>query len=161
MKCFHEIKELNSIKFVMMCHSKVNNIIHSIPHTRRTPHFLYTSLYIFFVPKCSLQYSYISLQGRLHTRMLVGAGESIFTCRTGGKIVVADQIYRGRFLFASKNCESNKNTDFTTLFLVLQQRKSKRKLADVNFNKRQSRPQLLVAIGKLEVKNSSLKHGRK
>jgi hypothetical protein len=23
---------------------------------------------------------------------------------TGGKIVVADQIYRGRFLFASKNC---------------------------------------------------------
>jgi hypothetical protein len=93
--------------------------------------------------------------------MLVGAGESIFTCRTGGKIVVADQIYRGRFLFASKNCESNKNTDFTTLFLVLQQRKSKRKLADVNFNKRQSRPQLLVAIGKLAVKNSSLKHGRK
>jgi hypothetical protein len=56
--------------------------------------------------------------------------------RTGGKIVLADQIYRGRFLFASKNCENNKNTDFATLFLVLQQRKSKRKLADVNFNKR-------------------------
>jgi hypothetical protein len=29
-------------------------------------------------------------------------------CGTGGKIVVADQIYRGRFLFASKNCENNK-----------------------------------------------------
>jgi hypothetical protein len=28
---------------------------------------------------------------------------------TGGKIVVADQIYRGRFLFASKNCENNKD----------------------------------------------------
>jgi hypothetical protein len=56
--------------------------------------------------------------------------------RTGGKIVVADQIYRARFLFASKNYENNKNTDFATLFLVLQQRKSKRKLADVNFNKR-------------------------
>jgi hypothetical protein len=56
---------------------------------------------------------------------------------TGGKIVVADQIYCGRFLFASKNCENNKNTDFATLSLgVLQQRKSKRKLADVNFNKR-------------------------
>jgi hypothetical protein len=25
---------------------------------------------------------------------------------TGGKIVVADKIYRGRFLFASKNCEN-------------------------------------------------------
>jgi hypothetical protein len=37
-----------------------------------------------------------------------------------GKIVVADQIYRGRFLFASKNCENNKNTDFASLFLVLQ-----------------------------------------
>jgi hypothetical protein len=48
--------------------------------------------------------------------------------RTGGKIVVADQIYRGRFLFARKNCENNKNTDFATLFLVLQQRKRKRKL---------------------------------
>jgi hypothetical protein len=56
--------------------------------------------------------------------------------RTGGKIVIADQIYRGRFLFASKNCENNKNTYFSTLFLVLQERKSIRKLADVNFNKR-------------------------
>jgi hypothetical protein len=55
---------------------------------------------------------------------------------TGGKIVVADQIYRGRLLFANKNCENNKNTDFATLFLVLQQRKNKRKLADVNVNKR-------------------------
>jgi hypothetical protein len=59
---------------------------------------------------------------------------------TGGKIVVAEQIYRGRFLFASKNCENrgenNKNTDFATLFLVLQQRENKRKLADVNVNKR-------------------------
>ena len=55
---------------------------------------------------------------------------------TGEKIVVADQIYCGRFLFASKNCENNKNTDFATLFLVLQQRKSKRKPADVNINKR-------------------------
>jgi hypothetical protein len=56
---------------------------------------------------------------------------------TGEKIVVADQIYLGRFLFASKNCENNKNTwDFATLFLVLQQRKSKRKPADVNINKR-------------------------
>jgi hypothetical protein len=36
---------------------------------------------------------------------------------TGGKIVVADQIYRGRFLFASKNCEKNKNTDFATLLI--------------------------------------------
>jgi hypothetical protein len=36
---------------------------------------------------------------------------------TGGKIVVADQIYRGRFLFASKNCENNKNTDFATLLI--------------------------------------------
>jgi hypothetical protein len=27
-------------------------------------------------------------------------------CGTGGKIVVADQIYRGRFLFASKNCKN-------------------------------------------------------
>ena len=61
----------------------------------------------------------------------------IIIIKTGGKIIVADQIYRGRFLFASKNCaENNKNTDFATLFLVLQQRKSKRKLADVNFNKR-------------------------
>jgi hypothetical protein len=59
--------------------------------------------------------------------------------RTGGEIVVADQIYRGRFLFASKNCENNKNTDFATLFLVLQKRKSKRKLADVNFNKCRNR----------------------
>jgi hypothetical protein len=41
---------------------------------------------------------------------------------TGGKVVVADQIYRGRFLFASKNCENNKNTDFATLFLVLRSR---------------------------------------
>ena len=47
-----------------------------------------------------------------------------------GKIVVADQIYRGRFPFASKICENNKNTDFATLFLVLQQRKCKRKLAE-------------------------------
>jgi hypothetical protein len=39
---------------------------------------------------------------------------------TGGKIFVADQIYRRRFLFASKNCENNKSTDFATLFLVLQ-----------------------------------------
>jgi hypothetical protein len=54
-------------------------------------------------------------------------------CGTGGKIVVADQIYRGRFLFASKNCENNKNT---TLFLVQQQRENKRKLANVNINKR-------------------------
>jgi hypothetical protein len=54
----------------------------------------------------------------------------------GGKILVADQIYRGRFLFASKNCENNKNTDFATMFLVLQQRENKRKLADVNVNKR-------------------------
>ena len=60
----------------------------------------------------------------------------IIIIKTGGKIIVADQIYRGRFLFTSKNCENNKNTDFATLFLVLQQRKSKRKLADVNFNKR-------------------------
>jgi hypothetical protein len=60
----------------------------------------------------------------------------LYRAATGGKIVVADQIYRGRFLFASKNCENNKNPDFATLFLVLQQRKSKRKLADVNFNKR-------------------------
>jgi hypothetical protein len=60
----------------------------------------------------------------------------LFSVITGGKIVVADQIYRGRFLFASKNCENNKNTDFATLFLVLQQRKSKRKPADVNVNKR-------------------------
>jgi hypothetical protein len=27
-----------------------------------------------------------------------------------GKTVFADQIYRGRFLFASKNCENNKIT---------------------------------------------------
>jgi hypothetical protein len=52
----------------------------------------------------------------------------------GGKTVVADQIYRGRFLFASKNHENNKNTGFATLFLVLQQRKNKRKIADVNVN---------------------------
>jgi hypothetical protein len=57
-------------------------------------------------------------------------------CITGGKNVVADQIYRGRFLFASKNCQNNKNTDFATLFLVLQQRENKKKLADVNVNKR-------------------------
>jgi hypothetical protein len=38
---------------------------------------------------------------------------------TDRKIVVADQIYRGRFLPASKHCENNKNTDFATLFLVL------------------------------------------
>jgi hypothetical protein len=56
----------------------------------------------------------------------------IVSGKTGGEIVVADQIYRGRFLFASKNCENNKNTDFATLFLVLQQRENKRKLADVN-----------------------------
>jgi hypothetical protein len=56
--------------------------------------------------------------------------------RIGGKIVVADQIYRGRFLFASKHCENNKNADFDTQFLVLQQRENKRKLADVNVNKR-------------------------
>ena len=55
---------------------------------------------------------------------------------TGVKIVVADQIYLGRFLFASKNCENNKKTDLATLFLVLQQRENKRKLADVNVNKR-------------------------
>jgi hypothetical protein len=55
---------------------------------------------------------------------------------TGGKIVVADQIYRGRFLFGTKNCENNKNTHFTTLFLVLQQSKTERKLAHVNINKR-------------------------
>jgi hypothetical protein len=55
---------------------------------------------------------------------------------TGGKIVVADHIYRGRFLLASKNCENNKYTDFATLFLVLQQREYKRNLADVNANKR-------------------------
>jgi hypothetical protein len=48
--------------------------------------------------------------------------------QTGGKIVVADQIYRGLFLFAIKNCENNKNTDFATLFLVLQQRDKKRKV---------------------------------
>jgi hypothetical protein len=29
---------------------------------------------------------------------------------TGGEIVVAVQIYRRRFLFASKNCENNQNT---------------------------------------------------
>jgi hypothetical protein len=55
---------------------------------------------------------------------------------TGGKIVVADQIYRGRFLFASKNCENNKNTVFATLFLVLHPRVNKRELADVNIDKR-------------------------
>jgi hypothetical protein len=58
-------------------------------------------------------------------------------CGTGGKIVVADQIYRGRFLFASKNCENRgENNKNTTLFLVLQQRENKRKLANVNINKR-------------------------
>ena len=62
------------------------------------------------------------------------------------------------FFFASKNCENNKNTDFATLFLVLQQRENKRKLADVNVNKRSSRTQLLVVIGELAVKNSSLKY---
>jgi hypothetical protein len=36
----------------------------------------------------------------------------------------------------SKNCENNKNLDFATLFLVLQQRENERKLADVNVNKR-------------------------
>jgi hypothetical protein len=35
---------------------------------------------------------------------------------TGGKIAVAGQIYRGRFLFASKNCENNKNTDSLPCF---------------------------------------------
>jgi hypothetical protein len=55
---------------------------------------------------------------------------------TGEKTaVVADQIYRARFRFASKNCENNKNTGFATLFLVLQQKKNKRKKADVNVNK--------------------------
>jgi hypothetical protein len=52
---------------------------------------------------------------------------NLYSLRTGGKIVVADQIYRGLFLSASKNCENNKNTDFATLFLVLQQRDKKRK----------------------------------
>ena len=61
---------------------------------------------------------------------------SLLPRRTGGKIVVADQIYRGRFCFASKNCENKKNTGFATLFLVLQQRKDKRKKADVNVIKR-------------------------
>jgi hypothetical protein len=42
---------------------------------------------------------------------------------TGGKSVVADQIYH------------NKNTGFATLFLVLQERKNKRKIADMNVNK--------------------------
>jgi hypothetical protein len=28
------------------------------------------------------------------------------------KTVIADQIYRGRFLFTSKNCENNKDTGF-------------------------------------------------
>jgi hypothetical protein len=45
---------------------------------------------------------------------------TIFVLRgTGGKIVVADQIYRGHFLFASKKCEKNTNTYFATLFLAL------------------------------------------
>jgi hypothetical protein len=60
------------------------------------------------------------------------APHGMFSPITGGEIVVADQIYRGRFLFASKSCENNKNTDFATLSFALQQKKSKRKLADVN-----------------------------
>jgi hypothetical protein len=72
---------------------------------------------------------------RLHKRC-VPSVYLYLRIRTSGNIVVADQIYRGRFLFASKNCENNKNTDFATLFLVVQQRKNKRKLADVNVNKR-------------------------
>jgi hypothetical protein len=55
---------------------------------------------------------------------------SVTRLRTGGKIVVADQIYRGRFLFSSKIYENNKNTDFAPLFLLLQQKKCKRKLAN-------------------------------
>jgi hypothetical protein len=51
-----------------------------------------------------------------------------------GSIVVADQVYRRPFLFASK--KTNKNIDFATLFLVLQQREDKRKPTDVNVNKR-------------------------
>jgi hypothetical protein len=42
---------------------------------------------------------------------------------TGGKTVVAAQIYHGRFRFASKNCENNNNTGFATLFLVLKREK--------------------------------------
>jgi hypothetical protein len=50
------------------------------------------------------------------------------TAGTGEKTaVVADQIYRARFRFVSKNCENNKNKGFATLFLVLQQRKKGRK----------------------------------
>jgi hypothetical protein len=71
-----------------------------------------------------------------HQKIQNGIEALVNTSRTGGKIIVADQIYCGRFLFASKNCENNKNTDFATLFLLLQQSKSKRKLADVNINKR-------------------------
>jgi hypothetical protein len=63
--------------------------------------------------------------GETSLKGVSGAGESIFICRTGGKIVVADQIYRGRFPFASKNCKNNKNTYFATLFLVLRQKKVK------------------------------------
>jgi hypothetical protein len=44
----------------------------------------------------------------------------LYRAAEGGNIVVADQIYRGLFLFAIKNCENNKNTNFATLFLVVQ-----------------------------------------
>jgi hypothetical protein len=49
-------------------------------------------------------------------RNLLTSDSKFPNCLTGGKIVVADQIYRGRFLFASKNCENNKNTDFAPCF---------------------------------------------
>ena len=77
---------------------------------------------------------YILKPGSVNMSNVIGnIDSSLLPRRTGGKIVVADQIYRGRFRFASKNCENNKNTGFATLFL---QRKDKRKKADVNVNKR-------------------------
>ena len=54
----------------------------------------------------------------------------VYLVTTVGKTVVADQIYRSHFRFAGKNCENNKHTDFATLFLVLQQRKIKMKIAE-------------------------------
>jgi hypothetical protein len=51
-----------------------------------------------------------------------------------GKLSSLTKFIAAAFFLPAQNCENNKNTDFATLFLVLQQRENKRKLADVNFN---------------------------
>jgi hypothetical protein len=53
-----------------------------------------------------------------------------------GKLSSLTKFIAAAFFLPAQNCENNKNTDFDTLFLVLQQRENKRKLADVNVNKR-------------------------